>query len=367
VQNTHKKVCIVSICLAKGGAERSCAMLSEMLVARGYEVHIAILTDEVKFPYKGTLFNLGKFKTANESFSGRFKRLLKLRAYLKEHCFDIIIDHRTKNDYYRELFYHKMIYKGFKKIYVVHSSNPSLYLTQKPKKFANVYNRNVVTVGVSNYISETILPSFGINNSVTIPNAFNPTWGQSQSRLPENLTSGKYILSYGRIDELVKDFTFLLNAYTASNLWKEGVQLVILGDGDDKKALQQFAETVPAASQIVFLPGQSPFHIIANAQFVTLTSRFEGFPMVLVESLSLGVPVVSLDIVSGPSEIIDHEENGLLIAKRDVSLFAEAMQRMSNDGILRTRCRENAKASVAQFSTEEIANKWNQLVHDELR
>lgn len=366
MQNTHKKICIVSICLAKGGAERSCAMLSEMLVALGHEVHIAILTDDVKFPYKGTLFNLGKFKKHDESLSGRFKRLLKLRAYLKKHNFDLVIDHRTKNDYYRELFYHKMIYKGFKKIYVVHSSNPSLYLTQKPKKFAKVYNKNMVTVGVSNYISETILPSFGIENSVSIPNAFDPIWGESQSRLPENLMPEKYILSYGRIDEPVKDFTFLLNAYTASHLWKEGVQLVILGDGDDKKALQQFAETLPSTSQIVFLPSQSPFHIIANAQFVTLTSRFEGFPMVLVESLSLGVPVVSLDIVSGPSEIIEQEQNGLLIAKRDVSLFAEAMQRMSTDSILRKRCQENTKASVSQFSTEEIAKKWNQLLHNEL-
>ncbi len=362
MQNTHKKICIVSICLAKGGAERSCAMLSEMLVAQGHEVHIAILTNAVQFPYSGTLFNLGKFKKPNERFSGRFKRLLKLRRYLKRHQFDVLIDHRTKNDYYRELFYDKMIYKGFKKIFVVHSSNPALYLTQKPREFAKIYNRNAATVGVSNYISETILPSFGVHNATTIHNAFNPDWGESKDALPENLISGKYILSYGRIDEPVKDFTFLLNAYTASNLWKQGIQLVILGDGDDKKALQEFTKSLPGASQIVFLPGQSPFHIISNAAFVTLTSRFEGFPMVLVESLSLGVPVVSLDIVSGPSEIVKHEQNGLLVAKRDVSLFAEAMQRMSTDGILREKCKANAKASVAQFSTKEIAKKWNQLL-----
>ncbi len=367
MQNTHKKVCIVSISLGKGGAERSAAMLSEMLHNAGYEVHIAILTDDIKFPYKGTLFNLGKLKKENESFSGRFKRLLKLRTYLKEQKFDVVIDHRTKNDYYRELFYHKMIYKGFKKIYVVHSSNPNLYLTQKPKEFSKVYNKNLATVGVSSYISETILPSFGIKNTVTIPNAFDPSWGESQSRVPENLKAGKYILSYGRIDEPVKDFTFLLNAYTTSNLWRENVKLVIMGDGPDKETLQQFINSLPSAAQIIFLPHQIPFHIIANAQFVTLTSRFEGFPMVLVESLSLGVPVVSLDIVSGPSEIIEHEKNGLLIAKRDVSLFAEAMQRMNKDDILRQQCKENAKASVIQFSTEEIAQQWKKLLHNELR
>ena len=89
--------------------------------------------------------------------------------------------------------------------------------------------------------------------------------------------------------------------------------------------------------------------------------------MVLVESLSLGIPAVSLDIVSGPSEIIKHEQNGLLIAKRNVSLFAKGMQRMSLDGVLRDKCKQNAKASVAQFSTDEIAKQWNQLVYNELR
>jgi len=367
VQNTHKKICIVSICLAKGGAERSCAMLSEMLVAQGHDVHIAILTNDVKFPYKGTLFNLGTVKKANESFNGRLKRLLKLKKYLKKHNFDVVIDHRTKNDYYRELFYHNVLYRGFKKIYVVHSANTNLYLTTQPKKFAKVYRLNAATVGVSKYISEHILPKYKIENAVTIPNAFDPNWANQDGVLPDELLHKKYILSYGRIDDAVKDFTFLLNAYTASNLWETGVQLVVLGDGDDKKALQQFAETLPSASQIIFLPGQSPFKIIENAQFVTLTSRFEGFPMVLVESLSLGIPVVSLDIISGPSEIIEHEKNGLLIAKRDVSLFAEAMQRMSTDGILRQTCKQNASASVTQFSTEEIAKKWNQLLDNELR
>ncbi len=367
MQNTHKKICIVSICLAKGGAERSCALLSEMLTAQGHEVHIAILTDDVKFPYKGTLFNLGKLKKPDEHFGGRFKRLLKLRAYLKKHAFDLVIDHRTKTEYYRELFYNKVLYKGFKKIYVVHSSNPDLYLTRRPNEFAKVYNKNAATVGVSKYISETILPSFGITNATTIHNTFDPDWKEIETVLPEGLTPGNYILSYGRIDEPVKDITFLLNSYTASNLWKEGVQLVILGDGEDKKALQQFAKTLPSGSQIVFLPAQSPFHILANAQFVTLTSKFEGFPMVLVESLSLGIPAVSLDIVSGPSEIIKHEQNGLLIAKRNVSLFAKGMQRMSLDGVLREKCKQNAKASVAQFSTDEIAKQWNQLVYNELR
>jgi hypothetical protein len=57
------KVCLVSISLGKGGLERSCAVHSEMLSSLGYDVHIVILTDEIDYPYQGTLFNLKIKKT----------------------------------------------------------------------------------------------------------------------------------------------------------------------------------------------------------------------------------------------------------------------------------------------------------------
>jgi glycosyltransferase involved in cell wall biosynthesis len=61
---------------------------------------------------------------------------------------------------------------------------------------------------------------------------------------------------------------------------------------------------------VEFLPHtHNPFQIVANAYFVVLTSRYEGFPMVLVEALSLGTPVVSVNCETGPIEIISNEEN----------------------------------------------------------
>ena len=358
----------MSISLGKGGAERSCALLSEMLHEQGYEVHLAILNDDIDYPFKGTLLNLGKLKKQKDGFGNRMNRLLKLRKYLKEHQIDLVIDHRTKNNYPRELFYQNMIYKGFRKIYVVHSANPDLYLTNKPVQFAKVYNRNVRTVGVSNHITAAILPQYGIENAVTLHNAFDPEWEKNGSTPPKMLLGKKYFLSYGRIDDAVKDYSFLLRAFNASKVWETELNLVVMGSGPDLPKLQRLAEQLPAGRHIFFVEHISnPFPIIKNAQFVTLTSRFEGFPMVLVETLSLGIPVVSLDIVSGPSEIINHGENGLLIPKREVSLFAEAIEKMALDKVFRQHCRNNAKASVSQYSKQEISKKWNQLIAHAVR
>ncbi len=362
------KVCLVSISLAKGGLERSCAMLSQMLEAKGHEVHLVILNDEIDYSFNGKMLNLGKLKTERDSMVKRLLRFRKFRNYLKKEKFDVIIDHRPKNNFERELFYSKFIYRDLNKIYVVHSSKKTEYLTENPSAFSKICKKNILNVGVSEYIENEILRKAGIDNSVTIHNAFDPAWEEGGDVLPEILQNKKYILSYGRLEDSIKDFSFLIEAFSQSKVWKNDFQLVILGDGKDKEMLQKLAASSECAGQVLFLPfTKNPFEIIKNAHCVTLTSKYEGFPMVLVESLSLGTPVVSLDIISGPSEIVQHQKNGLLIAERSLPLFAEALQKICFDEKLYNEMKANAKPSITKFSMQSISEKWNQTLQHAIR
>ncbi|MCB0464733.1 MAG: glycosyltransferase [Aequorivita sp.] len=362
------KVCLVSISLAKGGLERSCAMLSQMLEAKGHEVHLVILNDEIDYPFSGKILNLGKLKAEKDSMVKRLLRFRKFRNYLKRENFDVIIDHRPKNNFNREIYYSKFIYRELNKIYVMHSSNKTEYLTENPASFSKICQKNLLNVAVSEYIENEILKKEGIENSITIHNAFDPAWTEQNGDLPELLQNKKYILSYGRLDDSIKDFSFLIKAFSQSKVWEKDFHLVILGDGKDKEILQKLAISKESAEQILFLPfTKSPFEIIKNAHCVTLTSKYEGFPMVLVESLSLGTPVVSLDIISGPSEIVQHEKNGLLIAERSLPLFSEALQSICFDETLYQKLKTNTKPSVAKFSMQAISEKWNQTLHNAIR
>ncbi|WP_151895234.1 glycosyltransferase [Patiriisocius marinistellae] len=366
MQDNHKKICIVAISLGKGGAERSSAMLSQMLSNKGHNVHIVILNDNVDFKFSGTLFNLGVFKKQNDTLLKRLKRFRRLRKFLINENFDVIIDHRSKNSYWREQFYNRYIYKGLKKIYVVHSSNLSGYFTEMPLRFASVYNKNVCTIGVSIHISEEI-KKMGVTNCNTIYNSYNPEWGAGKNELPNILKDKKYLLTYGRIEDAIKDFSFLIHSFQASKIWQQDVFLVIMGDGKDKERIKELAESQECKSHIVFIPfNKNPFSIVANAQFTTLTSKYEGFPMVLVESLSLGTPVVSLDIVSGPSEIIIHKLNGLLVKERSIPLFSKAIHEMITNKELLEYCKRNAKVTVTKFSMEEVSKQWDTLIQNEL-
>ena len=366
MQNTHNKVCLVATSLAKGGAERSCALLSRMLYEKGYNVHIVTLNDEIDYAYSGTLYNLGIEKKISDSQVRRFFRFRKFRAFLKKENFDVIIDHRPKNEFYRELFYASYIYKGFKRIYVVHSSNFDTYLGKKPELFLKFYNQSIKTIAVAKAI-ETKLNTLGINNTITIQNAFDDTMIQNAEMLPENLTEKKYLLSYGRLNDAIKDISFLIDSFTLSEVWKKRIYLVIMGDGKDLDMLKAKAAKRLSSKFILFIPfKKNPFSIIKNARAVTLTSHYEGFPMVLVESLSIGTPVISIDINSGPSEIVRHQENGLLIEKRSLPLFAEALKKMCVDEAFYELCKENSKPSVAHLEKNNIAEKWHQLLQNEL-
>ena len=85
LRGKHFKICLVTISLAKGGAERSCAMLSEMLSNQGHKVHVVVLNNEIDFNYSGELLNLGALKKNKKDWIwSRLLRFYKLRTYLKQ-------------------------------------------------------------------------------------------------------------------------------------------------------------------------------------------------------------------------------------------------------------------------------------------
>ena len=141
------------------------------------------------------------------------------------------------------------------------------------------------------------------------------------------------------------------------------MKLKILGKGKDKAMLIRKAEELQVNEYVEFLDfSPDPFRLVEAAYFTILTSHYEGFPRVLVESLALGTPVVSVDCKSGPSEIVINEHNGLLVENHNVEVLVNAMNRMLLEKDLYLHCKSNAKASVAKFSKEEIGAQWQAIL-----
>ncbi|MFT6730658.1 MAG: hypothetical protein ACJA1H_001984, partial [Glaciecola sp.] len=261
LKTDKKKICIVAISLSKGGAERSVSMLTHMLSEIGHDVHLVILINQIYYSYSATLFNLGISKDNNDdSIFRKLKRFKKFRDYLKVQEFDFIIDHRPKNNYYRELFYNKYLYRDIKKIYVLHSSKQVLNAKGTLHRFIKIYKDNYINVAVSNYIEHEVLKANGLDNSMTIYNAYDPKWIDSCKFHEAPLNDKNYILSYGRIEDSIKDFRFLIDAFFKSELWKKNIFLAILGDGKDKEALEAYVKMHEGGNLVLFYPfASNPF------------------------------------------------------------------------------------------------------------
>ncbi len=350
-----KKVCLFTISLAGGGAEKSTSILSTILEKQGYDVHIVTLTNDVKYNYSGTIFNFGLLK-GNSTFS-KAKAFIKLRRYLKENKFNYIIDNRAHQFIIKELFYIFYMFRGFSFIYVIRSYNLELYFPSWQAISKLIIRKASKIVCVSKEIEEQIKLKFKTHNTLTI---YNPI-EDSHWTLPFSTGSNDYILFLGRLIDKVKNLSLLLDAYNASNL-RNKVKLNIFGEGEDKDIFQKMIFEFEISDYVKILPfSKNVVEQISNARFLVLTSHFEGFPRALIESLALGVPVVSVDC-NGATEIVKNELNGLLVKNHNPKALARAMERMFYDEPLYNRCKENAKPSVAHLRGEEIGSQWNALL-----
>ena len=95
-----------------------------------------------------------------------------------------------------------------------------------------------------------------------------------------------------------------------------------------------------------------------ESSIFVLSSRFEGFGMVLIEAMACGLPVVSFDCPAGPDEIITDGVDGLLVPSGDVHALAEKLMVLMSDENLRRRLGQQARQTAQRYEMTTIANQW---------
>jgi len=175
----------------------------------------------------------------------------------------------------------------------------------------------------------------------------------------KNIERGKIIISVGRLIR-TKHFDRLINIFaeTDSKDWK----LVIIGGDSNKQSnkalLQNRIQELNLEDRIILKGVQDNIdEYLLEASIFAFTSSSEGFPNVIGEAMSAGLPVIAYDCISGPSDMIDNGKNGYLVPLFDDDKFKNNLQYLIDHKIEREIMGIYAKESIKSFSSEMICKQ----------
>ena len=204
---------------------------------------------------------------------------------------------------------------------------------------------------------------FGARRTIQI---YNPIDTAVLKQSGEYNTSSTRIISVGRL-------TYQKNFQDAVRIAKKVLPRFsewhwdIYGKGEDFEELQILARTAGIENQMHFCGQVSDLYDrYREYSFMVMTSRYEGFPMTLLEGLGIGLPLISYDIQTGPSEIIENGKNGFLIPKGDIEEAASSIVKLIQNEQLRKDMSKCSLEKCEQFSLTDIYKKWDRALHSVL-
>ena len=321
------KILIFTPTLECGGSENYVSLLCNNIDKNRFDVTLVVLNDAHPFYTIDNsmieVIDLGVKRVRNSLF--RIKKIVQQKQP------DIIFT--TANHLnlmfalYRWVFPKKILIVARESSIVSinsdHAQFPALY-KQLEKKF---YRRIDLIICQSAYMQQDLVSNFNIpqNKTVVIHNPVRemetgevkPTSGQVSSKIYKFITVSRLSKEKG-IDRLIRAVAHLSVPF----------QFHIIGEGGQRKPLEDLINELQLQDK-VFLTGEkiNPYLHMEDADLFLMGSHYEGFPNVLVEAGSLGIPVVAFDVPGGTVEIITDGENGLLVRENDETAFAAAIEK----------------------------------------
>ena len=203
------------------------------------------------------------------------------------------------------------------------------------------------------------IPKRIIPNPVLVPEYSEPAL--------KSETNSKTLMAMGGLRE-VKGFDLLLRAFAPlCNKFPDWV-LEIWGEGVQRKTLESLRDELGLRERVRF-PGLTKEHhqTMSQVDIFVLSSRSEGFPNVLGEAMACGLPVVSFDCRSGPSELIQDGVNGLLVPPESIQELSSSLERLMASAELRKSLGEQAQKITEIYSLDKIVQSWEELIAEVVR
>ena len=190
-----------------------------------------------------------------------------------------------------------------------------------------------------------------LTNKTVIPNPL--------TRYPDvhSNQNNKTVISVGRYDP-VKGFDMLIDAWVIVSNTHPDWRLKIVGPGDKTPYLEQIKRLDLEHCISCKRASDRVYDEMAEASFYVLSSRSEGFGLVLVEAMAVGLPCVAFSCSPGPRSIVSHKKNGLLVEKDNIRKLAESICYMIENDEERHKYAALAIMDSERYSVDNIMQKW---------
>lgn len=342
------KICfIVNSLQSRSGVERVVILLANSFVQKNLEVTLINRDTEFEqaaFSLKNTVKVISLYGNLLNFFS-------KLNKHFSQNKYDIILIHNMG----KLTPFCSFLTTTIPKISLEHvsfNSRPSWVRIFSRLTYIKI--NQVITI---NHNDKLLFKNIG-NNKVTV--IYNPSpFGVVDKRSDLSLYSKK-IIAVGRLN-YQKNFHHLIEAWALLKNKAEDYVLEIYGDGEDKISLNQLINDYKIKNAVILSNTADIRSVYEQSSFLVMSSRYEGLPMVLIEALSFGLPIISYNCPHGPSEIIEHKINGLLVENQCIKKLSAAIQQMIDDNSLQKKLSEGALITAKNYDINTITQQWIEL------
>ena len=358
-----KNICfLIGNLNSSGGTERVTSLIANELVQRHYNILILSLVDGSNpFFYLDKHIQTHMLYPKKLSFKKNFVcTVWKLRQFIKNHNVDtlVVVDSisclftipATIGLDIKHLCWEHFNFKN----------NNGVRLRDISRVWAARYCDYVVTLTER----DKALWQQGLTkikaNIVAIPN---PTAYENIEHVPR--LESKVVLALGHLTK-VKGFDLLIQAWSQVCRDNNDWTLCILGSGEEGEALKNQAKSLGIMDRIDFVAAtKNVEQYYRSCAFYCLSSRFEGFPMVLLEAQAFGLPIISFDCETGPSEVVVNNLNGWLVDNGDVEALSERLlTAIKIDNSTYQELSNQAKSSSQHFSVSHVVDSWHDILSD---
>jgi len=338
----------------KAGTERVTTIIANEMAALGHEITIMSLAKAKESGYElseGIRIVALEHGSGNNNKKNFIPIVREIRGYAKKYRFDVIVEADVILRIFTLPACAGLSIPSVSWEHFNYNSNLGLKLRDYGRKLAARYSKYIIT------LTETDRKSYmeNLNCRAVVKAIANPLVFYPEKH---SECTNKVVLAVGRLN-YQKGFEFLLDAWKTVSEEHPDWELRIAGTGELEKQLKDQARCLGIDSSVRFLGLISNVgEEYLNSSIYAMSSRFEGFPMVLLEAMSFGLPVVSFDCHTGPADIIKDGEDGILVENSDVNGLARGICRLIEDESLRKTMSLNARKNIRRFSKENIIGEW---------